>query len=118
MGGEARQRCRGRSATMAGRRAFDRRWSTIGVLALMLALLGLSPGAASAGSGTRTYTNPLSIQIPGDGKVESCADPSIIHGQTPGDNYWYIYCTTDPLRGADRDAQGNLIFHLIPIHKS
>jgi len=87
------------------------------VLALLL-LLGLATGAASAGSGTGTYSNPLAIQIPSGGKVESCADPSIIHGQQAGDKYWYMYCTTDPLRGDDRDDQGHLIFHLIPIHRS
>src|SRR5689334_21511951 len=103
---------------MADRGTSHRRWGLIGALALVLALLGMAPSAAVAGSSAGTYSNPLHIQIPGDGLVESCADPSIIHGQTPGDNYWYIYCTTDPLRGADRDAQGNLIFHLIPIHKS
>ena len=82
------------------------------------ALLGLATGAASAGSGTGTYSNPLAIQITSDGRVESCADPSIIHGQQAGDKYWYMYCTTDPLRGDDRDDQGHLIFHLIPIHRS
>jgi arabinan endo-1,5-alpha-L-arabinosidase len=102
---------------MTGRRSFYWRWRTIGALALMLALLGLEPGAA-AGSGTGTYTNPLHIEILGHGLVESCADPSIIRGQQAGDNYWYMYCTTDPLRGDDRDAQGALIFHLIPIHRS
>ena len=96
---------------MVGRRASDRSWRAIGVLALMLALLGLTPGAAAAGSSAGTYSNPLSIQIPGDGRVESCADPSIIHAQ---DGYWYLYCTTDPLRGADRDAQGKLVYHQIP----
>ena len=51
------------------------------------------------GGGNRTYTNPLNIQIPGDGKVESCADPTVLHGAQPGDHYWYMYCTTDPLNG-------------------
>jgi arabinan endo-1,5-alpha-L-arabinosidase len=100
---------------MAGRRTSRGRWSMIGVLALMLALLGLAPGAAVAKGSTGVYSNPLPIQIPGGGQVESCADPSVIYGQ---DNYWYMYCTTDPLRGDDRDAQGALIFHLIPILRS
>src|SRR5262245_49502981 len=112
---QARRCRRGRSATMAGRRTPHRRRSLIGVLALMLMLLGLAPGAAMAGSSTGTYSNPLPIQIPGGGRVESCADPSIIRAQ---DGYWYMYCTTDPLRGDDRDAEGHLIFHLIPIHRS
>lgn len=59
-----------------------------------------------------TYTNPLKIQIPGGGLVENCPDPSIIKGQKPGDDYWYLYCTSNPL--TDDEAS----FHLIPIHKS
>jgi arabinan endo-1,5-alpha-L-arabinosidase len=64
-----------------------------------------------------TYTNPLPIQIPDDGMVESCADPTILRGQTPGDNYWYMYCTTDPLNDNDRTGD-NFNFHLIPMLRS
>src|ERR671918_2298099 len=64
-----------------------------------------------------TYTNPLPVQIPNDGMVESCADPSIIYSQTPGDNYWYMYCTTDPLNGNDKTGS-NFNFHLIPMLRS
>jgi arabinan endo-1,5-alpha-L-arabinosidase len=64
-----------------------------------------------------TYTNPLSIQIPNDGLVESCADPTIIRGQTAGDTHWYMYCTTDPLNGNDKTS-GNFNFHLIPMLRS
>ena len=62
-----------------------------------------------------TYTNPLPVQIPGDGMVESCADPSVIYSEP--DSYWYMYCTTDPLNGDDR-TNGALNFHLIPILRS
>jgi arabinan endo-1,5-alpha-L-arabinosidase len=99
---------------MAGRNLSHWRWNLVGVLALMLMLLGLVPGAALANS-TGVYRNPLKPVIPSGGIVESCADPSIIYGP---DNYWYMYCTTDPLNGADRDGSGNLIFHFIPINKS
>src|SRR2546423_843111 len=61
-----------------------------------------SAQAAAQPDVARSYTNPLDVLIPGDGRVESCADPSIIRGQQSGDNYWYIYCTTDPLNGQDR----------------
>lgn len=101
----------------------------IGVLALIL--LVTSPALAAgrdlqtldAVTGTvkaaksDTYINPLAIQIPNGGMVESCADPSILRGQTPGDNYWYIYCTTDPLNDNDKTG-GNFNFHLIPILRS
>jgi arabinan endo-1,5-alpha-L-arabinosidase len=99
---------------MAGRNLSHWRWNLVGVLAMMLLLLGLVPGAALADS-AGVYKNPLKPSIPSGGIVESCADPSIIRGQ---DNYWYMYCTTDPLNGADRDGSGNLIFHFIPINKS
>ena len=67
--------------------------------------------AAAAG----TYTNPLPVQIPGDGMVESCADPSIIYSEA--DSYWYMYCTTDPLNDEDQTG-GNYNFHLIPMLRS
>ena len=93
------------------------RW--IGLLAIML--LSVSPVmAAPPQAKNLTYTNPLQVQIPadaGDGLVESCADPSIIKGQAPGDAYWYMYCTTDPLNDADKTG-GNFNFHLIPMLRS
>jgi hypothetical protein len=66
----------------------------------MLAALAVPIGvaAAPAQQATGTYRNSLDIQIPGDGKVESCADPTAIRGQQPGDNYWYMYCTKGMLR--------------------
>lgn len=73
-------------------------------------------GATSAVK-TGNYTNPVSIQIPTGGKVESCADPTITHGQTQGDNYWYMYCTTDPLNGNDKNGDA-FNFHLIPMLRS
>src|SRR6476469_6744918 len=95
----------------------------LGVLFLALALLTLAAPAQAAqsgsdGHGTGTYRNPLSIQIPGDGQVESCADPSIIHGQQPGDMAWYIYCTMDPLNDQDHAPGGGFNFHMIPMLRS
>jgi arabinan endo-1,5-alpha-L-arabinosidase len=98
-------------------------------LLLLMSLAVALPGAAAGGLaasatgeagdlGSRTYTNPLHIQIPGDGLVGSCADPSIIHADQPGDSYWYIYCTTDPLNDNDKDPNGNFNFHLIPMLRS
>ena len=49
--------------------------------------------------------------------VESCADPSIIHGQT-WRQYWYMYCTTDPLNGTIAMSRDTSIFHLIPMLRS
>jgi arabinan endo-1,5-alpha-L-arabinosidase len=77
-------------------------------------------GASGAQEGPRgkRYSNPLTIEIPTGGLVEICADPSVIHGQQRGDDYWYMFCTKDPLNDADRDASGALKFHNIPIFKS
>ena len=63
-----------------------------------------------------TYTNPLEPAIPGDGVVESCADPVVM--RAVDDAYWYMYCTTDPLNDEDRDAEGDLVFHRIPMLRS
>jgi arabinan endo-1,5-alpha-L-arabinosidase len=71
-------------------------------------------GATSAAN-KGTYTNPLPVQIPNDGIVESCADPSLIYSSE--DNYWYMYCTTDPLNDNDKTGD-NFNFHLIPILRS
>ena len=76
----------------------------------------LLPAASSAAPGRNpgTYENPLEPRIPGDGTVDSCADPTVIHGQVPGDTTWYMYCTTDPLNDEDLDADGDLNFHRVP----
>jgi len=84
--------------------------------ALLLAVAGASPASAAGGTGTSTYSNPLPLRIPGDGSVESCADPSVIHGQE-GENAWYLYCTSDPLNDADRTASG-FNFHLVATLRS
>ena len=65
-----------------------------------------------------SYQNPILPKIPGGGAVESCADPTVIRGQQPGDRYWYMYCTTDPLNDNDVDAGGALRFHRIPTMRS
>ena len=68
---------------------FSALWRIAAAMMLAGTLAGTAtPAAAAGGRGTGTYTNPLPVQIPGDGKVESCADPSLIRGQQPGDTYW------------------------------
>ncbi len=79
-------------------------------LLAVLSVLALLFGVARAAGGT--YTNPLPIAIAGGGSVTSCADPSVVHGRTAGDAYWYAYCTTDPLNSSDS------AFHLIPMLRS
>ncbi|MGS0686077.1 family 43 glycosylhydrolase [Nakamurella sp. GG22] len=75
-------------------------------------------GSAGHGRGPTSYENPILPRIPGDGAVESCADPTVLRGQQKGDRYWYMYCTTDPLNDEDLDAAGDLRFHRIPTMRS
>lgn len=84
-------------------------------------------GAAAAPDNSRShgaptkptsYQNPIQPVVPGNGTVESCADPTVLHGQRAGDRYWYMYCTTDPLNDNDRDSAGALQFHRIPTMRS
>ncbi len=99
-------------------RSTDRITRLLAALALALSA-GLGPAAViPAAAATPTYRNPAQIQIPGDGTVDSCADPTVIRGQTANDPYWYLYCTTDPLNGTDRNASGDLNFHLISMSRS
>nr|CAA9349046.1 MAG: GH43_3 / GH43 / GH43_5 / GH43_4 / GH43_ 30 / GH43_6 / GH43_33 / GH43_31 / GH43_8 / GH43 _34 / GH43_7 [uncultured Nocardioidaceae bacterium] len=91
------------------------------LVASLLALGLLAPvgGSAVADDADRaedpgTYRNPLEPRVPRDGVVESCADPTVIHGQEERDSNWYMYCTTDPLNDEDLDANGELIFHRVP----
>jgi arabinan endo-1,5-alpha-L-arabinosidase len=102
-------------------RVSTRLWTALSVLILALTLIAV-PAApapvAAAGQATGVYRTPLPITIPGDGRQESCADPSIIHAQQPNDTAWYIYCTTDPLNGEDKNPSGGFNFHLIPMLRS
>ncbi|HEX2990337.1 MAG TPA: family 43 glycosylhydrolase, partial [Anaerolineales bacterium] len=101
------------------------KWTGVLAILLLVTSPALAAGsmvqtsfpAAGISAKTATYTNPLPIQIHGDGLVESCADPSILRGQTPGDTNWYMYCTTDPLNGQDKTGT-DFNFHLIPMLSS
>lgn len=73
-----------------------------------------SPSAPPTGD---TYENPLELHLPDGGEAVSCADPTVIRGQEEGDTHWYLYCTTDPLT-EQRDSEGNLVFHNVPIFSS
>ena len=90
-------------------RASTRLWTALSVLILALTLIAV-PAApapvAAAGQATGVYRNPLPISIPGDGMQESCADPSIIHAQQPGDTAWYIYRDGRPVAEVERTAEG------------
>jgi len=106
-----------------GRQHGFRARRTPNVLLLLALLTGTTlatsavPGSASEGRNPGSYTNPILARIPGDGVVQSCADPSSIRRQGSGIQPWYVYCTQDPLNDNDRDATG-YHFHLIPMLKS
>ncbi|MFC4640280.1 family 43 glycosylhydrolase [Deinococcus hohokamensis] len=90
-------------------------WPILGLMGLLSACQSVKPVDNTV---KLTYHNPLTITKPDGTRVESCADPSVIHSQTPGDTNWYLYCTTDPHNTQDVDAQNNLKFHLISMAKS
>lgn len=92
-----------------------RRIVTIAATIAILVVAVGSPAAQAAD--TTTYRNPLEPTVPGDGIVESCADPTVIRGQA-GEGRWYMYCTTDPLNDGDRETGGGFRFHLIPMLSS
>ena len=74
-----------------------------------------------AATGDYDYENPLA-RHPGRRNVDSCADPMIIQGQDgetiDGEQVWYLYGTTDPLNDEDVDANGDPVFHRIPMNVS
>ena len=96
----------------APRRASPRRPRATRLTAMLVAVLAIVASATPAAAATGTYQNPLSMSVPGDGAVESCADPSVIQGQED-EGYWYLYCTTDPLNDEDRTDEG-FRFRLVP----
>jgi len=99
-----------------------RGWLLVPLVAA-LSLLLAGPVAAAPATGhprpaTPSYQNPLAPDVPGDGTVDSCADPTVLKGQDGetqrGKQLWYMYCTTDPLNDDDVDADGNPVFRRIP----
>ncbi len=90
-------------ASPPGRRPLaDRLAAALLLLAVCLAGVALTPGAAKAGPGT--YTNPVSRDF-----ADTFADPAVIKAK---DGYWYAYGTTDPLR------EGEGTRHIIPTARS
>ncbi|MDQ6709141.1 MAG: family 43 glycosylhydrolase [Candidatus Dormibacteraeota bacterium] len=93
---------------------------SVGLTLALLAGATMASSVVSGFAGTKNagrYTNPILATIPGDGVVQSCADPSSVRQQGPGVQPWYVYCTQDPLNDNDRVA-GTYRFHLIPMLKS
>ncbi len=99
-----------------------RAWSSLPIrlsfVALLVAVVSAPDVRAPRGAADTLYTNPLPIQSTAAGPFESCADPAIIRGQQPGDPFWYLYCTDNPLNGDDRAANGRLNDHFIPMLRS
>ncbi|MEJ7748281.1 MAG: family 43 glycosylhydrolase [Candidatus Limnocylindrales bacterium] len=87
------------------------------LLGLVATGLGLAAGPNPVSAASGTYRNPLEPRVPGDGVVESCADPTVTYGRE-GEGLWYMYCTADPLNDADRDAAGAFNFRQVPMMSS
>ena len=98
-------------------RQYSRSRRTRQTLALLVGLVSCLVPALAVQAASGTYRNPLEPAIPGDGIVESCADPTVIYGQE-GEGKWFMYCTTDPLNDEDRLPNGDFRFRLIPMLSS
>ena len=97
-----------------------RLWLGVLLLAALFAAAGFADAEVALAQ-DNDYTNPLPVVTPGGMAVESCADPTVVRdaaAEGAGESVWYMACTTDPLSGSDRDAAGNLIFHLVPLFRS
>ena len=112
------------------------RWRRLALLTPLIATMSLllagpvsaatttTPGTTAVATNaqphpvTTSYDNPLAPKVPGDGTVDSCADPTVLKAQDgetiDGKQSWYLYCTTDPLNDEDVDAAGKPVFHRIP----
>ncbi len=89
--------------------------------ALRLAISSLLVSATvilPCASHAATFQNPLTLDAGAIGPGTNCADPTILRGQTGGDDSWYMICTQDALSDNDRDASNNLRSHLLPIYSS
>ena len=108
------------------RRILSRIWRTpfrapvrLGIAVLLVAGIWMSQaGTARTDPPIGTFTNPLQIETTAVGPFESCPDPAIIRGQQPGDAFWYLYCTTNPLNDTDHATNGRLNGHFLPILRS
>jgi arabinan endo-1,5-alpha-L-arabinosidase len=85
----------------------------VGAAQAVLVVLGASPSVADP-----PLVNPLVLHAESVGPVTSCADPTVVRWPPPGDDAWYMVCTSDPLSGADRDAHGGLRYRLLPTFRS
>lgn len=90
----------------------------LAVPASLLFALPLAGAQMPAAPVRDSYDNPLAPKVPDDGTVDSCADPTVLRGQRPDDRHWYMYCTQDPLNDGDLDANGDLVFHPLPMMRS
>src|SRR5947209_1680275 len=75
------------------------------LLPVAVASISLS-GVVRTDATPATFMNPLVIQPTAVGAFESCPDPAIIRSQQSDDPSWYMYCTTNPLNGTDRNTSG------------
>jgi arabinan endo-1,5-alpha-L-arabinosidase len=72
----------------------------------------------SAAQDPAVYQNPLAPEVPDDGTVDSCADPTVLRGRGEDRRRWVMFCTADPLNAQDRDADGRFVFHPVPMLES
>lgn len=84
------------------------RAAAIAALLLAATLTGCGAGSTTIHSSlaqerTGSYLNPLRIATSDGIQLESCPDPSITKGQQPGDNNFYLYCTSEMFSDNSRE---------------
>ena len=93
-------------------------------LLLLAPLLSAPASSASAAGATRATSRRRDLPQPArahrfPGTARSTAAPTRpCKGGRRGDQFWYLYCTTDPLNDEDVDGEGDLRFHPIPMMRS
>jgi arabinan endo-1,5-alpha-L-arabinosidase len=86
---------------------------TLGALAMYWLL---APLASSAHPGA-TYRNPLALRLAGGELAQNCGDPAVLRAQGPGEQPWYLYCTSDPVSHAEKDGD-QWRFRQLPVYRS
>jgi arabinan endo-1,5-alpha-L-arabinosidase len=92
--------------------------AVLSVVGVVAALLPAYAAPARPVPRPGSYHNPLAPKVPGDGTVDSCADPTVLRGQAAHAHTWYMYCTSDPLNDSETAGIVKPAGHRLPMMTS